>query len=68
VTEEFWMGVLAGSLTTFGLTLLWGFYRVEKRRTRTICRWCGGSRDVPVVVKGEACPSPFHAGHPDWDF
>jgi hypothetical protein len=68
VTDQFWIGVIVGSITTIGLLLVWGLFRIYKSRANAMCRWCGGSRHNPAIVRGSACPSPFHAGHPDWDF
>ena len=68
MTGEFWLGVCAGAITAFGVMVMWGLVRISNQRANALCRWCGGRRDDPAVVKGDACPSPFHQGHPDWDF
>jgi hypothetical protein len=67
VTGQFWLGVLVGAVTTFGLIVVWGLARIAKQR-QPLCMWCGGRKDEPVVIKGDTCPSPFHQGQPGWDF
>ena len=68
MNDQFWLGTAVGAITAFGVLTLWGLARISRQRANALCRWCGGRRDQPVVVQGGVCPSPFHSGHPDWDF
>lgn len=61
MTFDFILGVFVGMFLATALLLWWGWAYQQRKLRNARCPVCYGPRDVPTIVKGTACPSPFHA-------